>query len=186
MNQKNTLENLFEELQGSFDTGQPSDGHRERFLRRLAEQGDGGIAGARRNSWWRPLAIAASVAIFMAASVFMFKPEPTMAQQVAEISPEVSETSFHFANLIQLQVQQLQEQGSPETQPLINEALQQLEGLEADYQKLEQDLIDGGNSKLILSAMITNFQTRIDLLQDVMSQVEQIKQFKNNSDENSI
>lgn len=186
MKPKNTLENLFDELQGSFDVSQPSDGHRERFQQRLADQGSGGIAGARRTSWWRPLAIAASLAIFMSASIFFLKPEPSMAQQVAEISPEVSQTSFHFASLIQQQIQELEKQGNPETQPLINEALQQLEKLEADYDKMEQDLVNGGNSKLILSAMITNFQTRIDLLQDVMAQVEQIKQFKNNSDENSI
>ena len=46
---------------------------------------------------------------------------------------------------------------------------------ENNYKELELDLINGGNSKLILSAMITNFQTRIDLLQDVLQQVEEIK-----------
>lgn len=186
MKPKNTLESLFEELQGSFDSAHPDAGHRERFQKRLSGQGGDEIAGASRTSWWRPLAIAASLAIFMAASVFFLKPEPSLAQQVAEISPEASETSFHFASLIQRQVQELQDQASPETQPLINEGLKKLDRLEADYEKLEQDLINGGNSKLILSAMITNFQTRIDLLQDIMSQVEQIKQFKNNSNENSI
>jgi hypothetical protein len=58
--------------------------------------------------------------------------------------------------------------------------------LETDYKKLEQDLIQGGDSKLILSAMITNFQTRIDLLREVMERVEEVKQFKNESHENTI
>ena len=53
-----------------------------------------------------------------------------------------------------------------------------------NYKVLEQDLLNGGNSKLILSAMITNFQTRIDLLQDVLDQVENIKNLKNYNDEN--
>jgi len=60
----------------------------------------------------------------------------------------------------------------------------QLTKLEINYKKLEQDLIGGGNSKLILSAMITNFQTRIDLLQEVMDKIENIKTFKNYDDEN--
>ena len=60
----------------------------------------------------------------------------------------------------------------------------QLNKLEINYKKLEQDLLNGGNSKLILSAMITNFQTRIDLLQEVMDKIENIKTFKNYDDEN--
>jgi hypothetical protein len=100
---------------------------------------------------------------------------------VAEISPEVSETSNYFANLVNQQVKELELESSPETQPLIEATLRQLDQLESDYRKMEQDLVGGGNSKLILGAMIRNFQTRIDLLQDVMMQIEQIKQFKNDT-----
>ena len=53
-----------------------------------------------------------------------------------------------------------------------------------DYIKLEGELLNGGNSKLILSAMITNFQIRIDLLNDVLNQIETIKNLKNYNDEN--
>jgi hypothetical protein len=68
---------------------------------------------------------------------------------------------------------------------MIADALRQLETLEKDYLKLEADLVAGGNSKFILSAMIQNFQTRIDLLQEVMNRVEEIKQFKNESHESN-
>lgn len=186
MKEHNTLESLFEELRGSFDTQQPPEGHRERFRSRLSRQGGGGSPETGKRSWWRPLAVAASVVLFMTASVFLLKPKPSMAQQVAAISPEVSETSMHFTSLVALQVRELQAAESPETQPLIDDTLRQLQSLEADYKKLEQDLVNGGNTNLILSAMITNFQTRIDLLEDVRKQIEQIKQFKNNSDENIL
>ena len=58
----------------------------------------------------------------------------------------------------------------------------QLKKLKNNYGLLEKDLINGGNSKLILSAMITNFQTRIDLLQDVLDKIETIKNLKNYDD----
>ena len=35
--------------------------------------------------------------------------------------------------------------------------------------------VNGGNGKLLLSAMITNFRTRIDLLQEVLVKIENIK-----------
>jgi len=58
----------------------------------------------------------------------------------------------------------------------------QLKKLENNYDLLEKEMIKGGNSKLILSAMITNFQTRIDLLQDVLDKIETIKKLKNYDD----
>ena len=74
---------------------------------------------------------------------------------------------------------------TPETEPLIEDTLAQLTLLEDEYKKLEQDLVKGGDAKLELSAMITNFQTRIDLLREVMERVEEVKQFKNESNENN-
>ncbi len=177
MKKKETIESLFVQLQGTFDQAEPPAGHRDRFLSRL-EKPSPGVVPLRR-SWWRPLSIAASVLIMVAASVFLMRPEASLEERVAAISPEVSETSGYFANLVNQQVKALELEQSPETQPLVAATLRQLQQLEADYGKMEQDLLAGGNSKLILSAMIRNFQTRIDLLQDVMMQIEQIKLYKN-------
>ena len=114
----------------------------------------------------------------------MFNTSPTIEQQVAEISPEVSQTQFYFASLIEEQVRQLENESTPETQKIIDDTMIQLNKLDTNYKVLEQDLLNGGNSKLILSAMITNFQTRIDLLRDVINQIETIKNLKNYNDEN--
>ena len=59
----------------------------------------------------------------------------------------------------------------------------QLQRLNKDYETLEKDLVNGGDSKIIMSAMITNFQTRIDLLKEVLSQIENIKNLKSQNDE---
>jgi len=61
--------------------------------------------------------------------------------------------------------------------------LAQLHRLENDYKDMEEDLVNGGDSKMILSAMITNFQTRIELLKEVLSQIENIKNLKSQNDE---
>jgi len=183
MNQKDPIESLFKQLQGAYDQAEPAAGHRDRFLMRLEgkQQGVVQLPVKRRINWWRPLSIAATVALLVSASVFLMRPDASLEARVAKISPEVSETSSYFANLVNQQVKELELESSPETQPLVEATLKQLDQLEADYRKMEQDLLGGGNSKLILSAMIRNFQTRIDLLQDVMVQIEQIKQYKNDT-----
>ncbi len=178
------IENLFDNLQGTFDIEEPKEGHQQRFLEKLqASQGVVSIE-RKRKSWWKPLSIAASVVLFCAVGIGFFNSVPTRDEQVAEISPEVSQTQFYFASLIEEQVRELENVSTPETQKIIDDTMVQLQRLEANYKTLEQNLLNGGNSKLLLSAMITNFQTRIDLLEDVLNQIENIKTLKNQNDAN--
>lgn len=180
---KDSLDSLFERLQGEFDVAEPQNGHQERFLEKL-NQSQGTIAlNKKKTSWWKPLSIAASIALVAILGYQAFGPQPNIKQQVVKIAPEVSQTEFYFANLIEQQVEVLKEEKTPETAQLVDDTLTQLQRLDKDYQTLEQDLVNGGDSKIILSAMITNFQTRIDLLKEVLSQIENIKNLKTQNDE---
>ena len=182
--EKDNIDNLFDNLQGTFDMKEPQEGHQDRFLEKLnVSQGIVSIQ-KKKNSWWRPLSIAASVAILLGVGFSVFNTSTSIDQQVAEISPEVSQTQFYFASLIDEQVKELENESTPETKKIIDDTMIQLAKLDTNYKTLEQDLLNGGNSKLILSAMITNFQTRIDLLQNVLDQVENIKNLKKYNDEN--
>lgn len=184
MMENENLEKLFERLQGSFDIEEPAPGHESRFLEKMnAAQGVVQIRPKRRN-WWKPLSIAASFLVLCTIGFGLYSGEATTQEKVAEISPEVSKTEFYFANLIEQQVRELESKSSPETEKIIADTMTQLKKLETNYLQLEQDLLNGGNSKLILSAMITNFQTRIDLLQDVLNQIETIQTLKDYNDEN--
>lgn len=172
---KDGIDELFERLQGEFDLGEPQAGHRERFLGKLA-QGPLVVSRERqRISWWKPLAIAASVAALALLGLQFLGAEPTVEQQLTRIAPEVGRTEFYFANLIERQLEEIQAEKTPGTAPLVEDALIQLKRLEKDYGQLERDLISGGDGKIIIRAMINNFQTRIDLLREVSLQIENIK-----------
>ncbi|MBT8203924.1 MAG: hypothetical protein KJP14_08125 [Eudoraea sp.] len=179
------IDNVFRELQGKFDTQEPMAGHEARFLDKLnAAQGTISIHGKKPSTWWKPLSIAASVVLLCALGLSLLNINPSMEQQVADISPEVSDTRLYFTALIEQQVSELQAQSSPETEQMISEVLGQLDKLDANYKRLEQDLVNGGDANLILSAMIQNFQTRISLLQEIMNQIESIENLNNYNDEN--
>lgn len=182
--EKDTVEDLFKSLEGSFDTQEPAKGHEERFMEKL--NASKGLVTLKREklNWWRPLSIAASIAIVLGVAFTQFNSKPTIEERVAEISPEVSNAQFHFASLIEQQVKELKAEDSPQTQKIIADTMNQLSNLSKDYESLEKELLKGGNSKLILSAMITNFQTRIDLLNDVLTQIETIKNLKKQNDAN--
>ncbi|MBD1260788.1 hypothetical protein HZY62_09340 [Maribacter polysiphoniae] len=184
--EKDKLKELFNGLEGTFDTGEPKAGHQERFLEKLNQANKTITLHKKKGNWWRPLSIAASVAVISLLAIGIYTSWPSLDEQVAQISPEVSNTQVYFASLIEDQVKQLEKESSPETQKIISDTMDQLKKLETNYKQLETDLINGGNNKLILSAMITNFQTRIDLLQDVINQIETIKNLKNQNDANFI
>lgn len=179
------LEKLFEELQGQFDIENPENGHQERFYEKLNQpKGIATLQGRKKTIWWKPLSIASSVALILAVGFQLLTKEQSIREQVIEIAPEVSQTEFHFTSLIQEQIQVLENSKSPENEQLVDDTLKQLKKLETDYKKLEKELINGGNNKIILNAMIINFQTRIDLLQDVLTNIEEIKNLKLNNDAN--
>lgn len=181
---KNELEKMFENLQGQFDIEEPATGHQERFIQKL-NQSKGVVSLQKKQvHWLKPLAIAASFALLCIIGFQYFAENPTLEEQVVEISPEVSETEFYFASLVEEQVQQLKDAKSPETAQLVDDTLIQLDNLESDYLQMEQDLVNGGNSKIILNAMIINFQTRIDLLKEVLNNIEEIKNLKSTNDAN--
>ncbi len=184
MMENENLEKLFKRLQGSFDIEEPAIGHESRFLEKMnATKGVVQMRPKRKN-WWKPMSIAASILVLCTIGFGLFNSGITTEEKVAEISPEVSNTEFYFANLIEQQVRELESKSSPETEKIIADTMTQLKKLEKNYGQLEQDLLNGGNSKLLLSAMITNFQTRIDLLQDVLGQIETIQTLKDYNDEN--
>lgn len=180
---KESLDNLFERLQDDFDFAEPKGGHQERFLEKL-NRSNGVVTLSKKRNWWKPLSIAASIALVCVLGLQLFNQQPTIKEQVVEIAPEVSETEFYFASLIEEQVQLLKEEKSPETAKLVDDTLAKLSELEADYKILEQELVNGGNSKMLLNAMITNFQIRIDLLEEVLANVETIKNLKPQDDAN--
>ncbi len=182
--EKDTIEELFENLQGTFDQKEPVAGHQERFIQKLTNAKSFEKTPVNKIAWWKPLSVAAGIAVFVGLGIGLVQNNSTVGEQVAKVSPEISKTQFYFANLIQQQVIELQAESAPETQKIIGDTMQQLKNLEDDYSDLEKELLNGGNNKIILSAMITNFQARIDLLNYVLEQIETIKNLKTYNDAN--
>jgi predicted nucleic acid-binding Zn-ribbon protein len=97
----------------------------------------------------------------------------------------MEQTQTFFTNAIQEELSKLENETSEEAQAIITDALSRIENLESQYKKLQLDLEESGDDKRVIYAMISNFQNRIDLLQNVLQQIEDVKQLKNLTNENS-
>ena len=87
--------------------------------------------------------------------------------------------------LIKTELAKVKEAATPETDAIVQDALVQMEKLDLDYEKLKKDLQKSGQDKRVIFAMISNLQQRIDLLNNVMEHIENIKDLKNPNNENN-
>jgi uncharacterized protein YsxB (DUF464 family) len=181
--EKDTIKDLFENLKGEFDVNEPNKGHELRFLAKL-KANDLGINVNKKPFGfnWKPfLAVAASIVICL--SVFFTLQNQPQVLDLASVSPELSKTQDFFTVTIENELKKLNNERSPLTEQIINDALEQIQILEKEYQNLKTDLTKSGSDQRVIYAMITNFQNRIDILNTVLEQIEDVKQLKFNKNE---
>jgi len=183
---KDTIDELFENLNGEFDINKPKEGHELRFLDKLKGHTMASNTIKKSSGFnWKPfLAIAASVVICL--SVFMTLQNQPETLDLASVSPELSETQDFFTATIHNELTQLNKERSPLTEQIITDALKQIKLLETNYIKLKTDLTESGKDKRVIYAMISNFQNRIDILNTVLEQIEELKQLHINTNEISL
>jgi hypothetical protein len=182
---KNNLNSIFENLKADFDVEEPNAGHENRFLTKLRNQNREVIELSKpKTNFWKPfLSIAASIVLIV--TVFISITNSNKPHDLASISPEMAETQNFFTNAISAELEKLNRELTPEFQDLVVDALFQIELLEQNYIKLKEDLTVSGNDKRVINAMISNFQDRIDILNNVLNQIEELKSSKTETYENS-
>ncbi|MBZ0326678.1 MAG: hypothetical protein K8F54_03675 [Altibacter sp.] len=179
---KEYIHTIFKRLEGTFDVEETPSGHQKRFLEKLHAE-----KHTRNNpKWWKPLSIAASVLVIFGIG-FTFLNTPSIeAAELASVSPEMEQTQTFFTTTINKELQTLKNFDAPETKALVDDALKQMEVLEVQYEKLKVDLVESGNDKRVIYAMITNFQSRIELLEQVITTIEEVKNLNNTKNETTI
>lgn len=182
-NENKELDKLFAGLNGQWDTEEPAKGHQDRFLDRLEQ----GKRKKKKGLLFR-LAMPSAAAILILFGIWtIYKPDTAANPEtsVAKLSPKVQETQMYFAGIIKKELAKVEKENSPETQVLVKDALQRMDALENDYNKLTREMLARGENKQIIHAMITNLQTRISFLEDVLTKIENIKKLKENYHEDT-
>ncbi|WP_405570644.1 hypothetical protein [Winogradskyella sp. Asnod2-B02-A] len=184
--EKDNLDSLFDNLKDQFDIETPQNHHEQRFLDKLKANTIASTEVKKTSRFnWKPfLAVAASIIICLGLfTTLQNEPEDL---DLASVSPEMSETQDFFTVTIENELKKLNKERSPLTEQIINDALARIQLLETDYKKLKTDLTESGKNQRVIYAMISNFQTRIDILNSVLEQIEIVKQYKSNSNENIL
>lgn len=167
------LHRLFAE--NDFDIHEPHTGHLDRFERKLQHP-------KQKNVSWRWMSIAASIILLLGFWLGnISKTEERV--DLKDLSPTMAETQAYFVNTINQEMKELERNRTLETETLIEQALEDLEELEENYKNFVKDLSKNNNETRIIQAMIGNYQQRLEILETVLQQIEQIKN-PNNSFKN--
>ncbi|MEN8123763.1 MAG: hypothetical protein ABFR32_01435 [Bacteroidota bacterium] len=175
---KDNLENTIKEKRNEFDFAEPNIGHFERFEARLKAQSK----PKSKVVYWPWLSVAASIIIILGIW-FGGNFTPNKGLELADISPKMEETQSFFIQTIQKEIAQIEKNKTPENQKIIDDAFSQLRILEKSYKKLTLELKESNEDKRVIYAMIFNFQQRIEILQNLMQQLEDIEQFENQNEQ---
>lgn len=173
--------NEFTENNDKWDFQELPSGHEMRFLSKLDSK-----KTRNRNNLYKLIGIAAVFVIGFLLFQTWNKPAVLQNQPNHLLSEQSKETTQYFEYLIASELEKLNQHNDSLSQKVISEALIELEKLEADYKKIELELKNNGETKQLIHAMIMNFQTRISFLENVLNQIELIKNQKINQDENNL
>lgn len=181
---KDNLDKLFDNVKNDFDVEVPHIQHQERFLKKLNNKGGLHLnenRKQRRRLWYGLSGIAASIVLII--SFFTLEQQTDSSKDLASVSPKMAKTQDFFTNSINEELNKIKKESSPEVQELIQDALNQIKILEKDYETLKIDLNDSGDDQRVIYAMISNFQNRINILQNMINQIKIVKQLKKQSNE---
>lgn len=178
MKKKNDqLEQLFENFQNEWDIQTPKSLHEQRFYKKLKSKKTNGYYAIA-------FAAAASIVLFIGISMFNKSDEKTNEMQFA--SKETKQTDSIFTVVIENELIKLKDKQSPENEKIISDALLQMKAMDSDYEKIKLELAVNGENKQIIYAMISNLQTRISFLQNVMKHIENNEKLNIPSHENTL
>ncbi|TDU40235.1 hypothetical protein BXY82_2281 [Gelidibacter sediminis] len=169
---KNTIDHLFKIVHDDFDLEVPVDGHEQRFLERLHKK-----QRSKKPAWTTMKKLIAAIAAILIVAIGLFtvvKPQP-QSNDLANVSEQLSQTQNFFTTVISSELSKLKSIRTAENDALVADALKQLEYLENNYERLKIDLKISGHDKRVVYAMISNLQSRIDLLENVLRAIENLK-----------
>jgi len=179
---KDNLDNIFKNLEGKFDIEEPNIGHFNRFEAKLNQTK---ATKPKVNLKFYSL-IAAAASVVLLFGVWLGASFSNKGMELANVSTEMAETQSYFVTTIKKELSLIENERNSNTEQLINDALEQLKILENEYSLLTLELKESMEDKRIIYAMISNFQQRIDILQSVLIQIEEVKQLKTQENENYV
>ncbi|WP_435262785.1 hypothetical protein [Tenacibaculum sp. nBUS_03] len=154
-----------------FDIYEPNLGHLDRFQDKLRPKRKKTLTS------WKWISIAASVILIL--GLYLGNIQNTKSQySLVGISPKMTEAEIFFVSTIKQELKEVEKHRSIETETLIEDALDKFEELEDKFKTFSKELLKNENKRYIIRKMINNYQQRLNILNELLTQLEHQKNTK--------
>ncbi|MEZ4998671.1 MAG: hypothetical protein R2758_14800 [Bacteroidales bacterium] len=172
----NTIEDIIKRGRSEFDDREPSDGHFERFSFRLATR----LHAVKAKRSIVPYLLKAAVVTLLVtlSSLWTFdhfvRPNLKTKMTLSEVSPEYREVERYYVTQVNLMENEFT--SLEITTPEQKEALmKEMASMDSVYVELQKELRANPSDQRIIDAMITHYQTKIEVMSYILSQLKEIK-----------
>ena len=177
------LNKIFKEHRAEFEE-EPGDGHFERFGERLS------VNESKRKGWYlSPFYKVASVLLIVLLSanlVVYFKNSKPAVKETAVVKSDLREASFYYTNSINIGIRDLEQMAREGigTQKEIVQIKHELSEMDRLFVNLQQEYKANPNDERIINAMIEYYQSKLDIVNTIKTDLENVKHLKSKKHEN--
>ena len=167
-----------------FEDQEPSEGHFERFKRKLEMRFH---AGSMKRSIVPYLLKAAVVTLLVTLSSLwtwdhFIRPERSR-MTLGDVSPQYREVEnyyIHQVNLMENEIGSITLSGDTEQKEMLNAELRSMDSV---YVQLQKELKANPNDERIINAMIEHYQTKLDVMTFIVNQLRTIRNENENENQ---
>jgi hypothetical protein len=179
------IEDIIRSNKDFFDEAEPSIGHLERFNRKLESRFGTGII---KRSIVPYLLKAAVVTLLVTLSSLWtwdhFIRSDRNRMTLGEVSPQYKEVEnyyVHQVNLMESELVNIDLKNNPEQKEML---LSEMKSMDSVYVQLQKELKANPNDERIINAMIEHYQTKVEIMSYIVSQLKEIRNENQNKTEN--
>lgn len=172
----NTIEEIIKKGRSGFDDREPSDGHFERFSFKLATRLHAG--GAKRSIIPYLLKAAVVTLLVTLSSLWTFdhfvRPNLKTRMTLSEVSPEYREVERYYVQQVNFMENEFTslDLSNPEQKDAL---MKEMASMDSVYVELQKELRANPSDQRIIDAMITHYQTKIEVMSYILTQLKEIK-----------
>ena len=165
----------------SFDEKEPLEGHFDRFRQKMESR-----KPARKVNLFMVGAAAAIAGLILTGTLSLVYNNTSLSSynknelSLSSLSPELKEVESYYKGQINNrynQIKTLKSDASPEVQEEINKTINDMD---FGYYMLKKDLSQSPKQERIISAMIEQYQTRIEMLDQILRTLQSISKINSN------
>jgi hypothetical protein len=179
------IEDIIRNNRDFFEEAEPSNGHMERFNRKLEKRFQ---TSSIKKSIVPYLLRAAVVTILITLSSLWtwdhFIRSGSSRMTLGQVSPQYKEVEnyyVHQVNLMEGEIVNVDLKNNPEQKTAL---LKELKSMDSTYVSLQKELKANPNDERIINAMIEHYQTKLEVMTYIVNQLKTIRNENHNKTEN--